>query len=558
MSSTDNPVTPPASEYFTEAFSDSESAILDRFFTSTTGPVFGLVNLPEVVKGALFARYSRTTKSLRRLFLDEFYDEPEAGIAAVADQIDPDDPSLGRRKAETLFTRVFTEYGDDSVAQLGSAHLACEQASNLLTKTLEWGRIASYLEQSTRYLFYDRKLGGRYRYLIPAEVEAAGMSDEYRAVQDASFGTYSALTGRLTAYYQTLFPQQAGDSDFVYRSTIKAKVCDDLRGLLPASTMSNVGIHASGQAYEMMLVRMLAHPLQEVRFYAGLMLVELRRVIPSFLRRVDLPDRGSAWTRYLAETTGAMRDIGQAIPTPSADRPEVTLVEWDPDAERKVAAGALYSVTDLPDDQLASHVATLPREEIGRIINAYAGDRSNRRHKPGRAMERVAYRFDILCDYGIFRDLQRHRLLTLEWQRLGASHGYITPPSLLEIDRVSAWDEAMERSARLHERLVVAVGPEAAQYAVPFAYKVRFYMQLNAREAFHLLELRTGQGGHPGYRRVCQEMHRLIREQAGHTVIADAMSFVDYGGADLERLNSERRAAARRAAAGIAEPDAHT
>ncbi|MBU1492903.1 MAG: FAD-dependent thymidylate synthase [Actinobacteria bacterium] len=554
MSFPAGPAAPPATEYHTESFTDGERATLDRFFTSTTGPVFALVDLPEVVKAALFARYSRTTKSLRRLFLDEFHDAPEVGIAAVAGRIDPHDPATGRRKAEALFDRVFTEYGDDSVAQLGAAHLACEQASNLLTKVLEWGRIASYLEQSTRYLYYDRKLGGRYRYLVPAEVEAAGLGGEYRAVQDASFATYSALTGRLTAYHESLFPQQAGDSDFVYRSTIRAKVCDDLRGLLPASTLSNVGIHASGQAYEAMLIRMLAHPLEEVRFYAGLMLEELRKVIPSFLRRVDLPDRGSAWTRYLADTAQAMREIGTGIGEPPEDRPEVTLVEWDPDAERKVATGALYAVTDLPDDQVAAYVSRLPDTEIGRIISAYAGDRVNRRHKPGRAVERVAYRFDILCDYGIFRDLQRHRLLTLEWQRLGVGHGYLTPSSLSEIGGVAGWDQAMDRSAGLHRLLAERVGAEVAQYAVPFAYKIRFYLHLDAREAFHLLELRTGRGGHPGYRRVCQEMHRLIRDQAGHTRIAAAMRYVDHGGADLERLDSERKAAARRAAAGVAEP----
>jgi len=233
----------------------------------------------------------------------------------------------------------------------------------------------------------------------------------------------------------------------------------------------------------------------------------------------------------------------------------MTLVAWDDDAERRVAAAALYAVTDLPDDQLLRYVKDLPDEEIGRIIDAYVGDRRNRRHKPGRAMERVGYRFDILCDYGIFRDLQRHRMLTVEWQRLGTGHGYITPPSLAEIGGIPAWDKAMERGAGLHESLAGAVGVEAAQYVVPFAYRVRFYLHMNAREAFHLIELRTGRGGHAGYRRVCQQMFRLIRDRAGHARIADAMSFVDHGESNLERLDSERRAAARRAAAGFADPD---
>jgi thymidylate synthase ThyX len=305
----------------------------------------------------------------------------------------------------------------------------------------------------------------------------------------------------------------------------------------------------------MLIMRLLAHPLAEYRHYGGLILTELRKVIPAFLRRVDMPDRGVAWIDYLSSTTEAMRALGGAVDLPIEDRPEVTLVEWDPEAEEKIAAAALYAATDLPDDTLRSHVKGLDAETRARIIGTYVGDRGNRRHKPGRAMERVGYRFDVLCDYGIFRDLQRHRLLTLEWQRLGTLHGYIVPPSIPDIGAEPVWREIMERTAALHERLTTTVGAEVAQYAVPFAYRIRFYMDMNVREAFHLLELRTVAGGHPGYRRVAQEMHRLIRDKAGHTALAEAMRFVDYEDYGLERLESERRAAARRAAAGIADPD---
>ena len=542
-----------ASEYHSEPFTDSEVAVLDRFFTNTTGPIFGLVNLPEVVKGALFARYSRSPKSLRRLFLDEFYDAPDIGIESIAANLD-DDPSLRLKRAEELYQRVFTQYGDDSVAQLGGVHLACEQASNVLTKVLEWGRLAAYLEQSTRYMFYDKPLGDRYRYFIPPEVDQAGLGDSYRAEIDALFESYSALTDQLTRYYETLHPQQADDSDYVYRSTIRAKVCDDLRGLLPAATTSNVGIYATGQSYEMLLLRMRASGLAEVRNYADLMLVELRKMIPAFLRRVDVADRGGAWSQYLADTGNAIGDLAATHTIDSAPRPEVTLVEYDPEAETKIAAATLYSVSDAPDDSLLTYVRGLSAPERHELFAAYVGDRSNRRHRPGRAMERTDYRFDILCDYGIFRDLQRHRMMTLEWQTLGTAHGYITPESITDLELSDQWDQAMQRAADHHRALVDAVGRSVAQYAVPLAYKVRFFMQMNVREAFHLLELRTGEGGHQGYRRVCQEMHRLIRDEAGHHLIADAMEFVDHESYGLGRLESERRSAAKRAAAGIAEP----
>lgn len=555
MTTTSAPAVTSSPAYFEEPFTADEREVLSHFFTNIDGPVYALINLPEVVKGALFARYSRSPKSVRRLFLDEFLDVPEVGIAAIADQFraGASDP-LNIERAEQLYQRVFTQYGDDSVAQLGGVHLATEQASNILTKVLEWGRLAAYLEQSTRYIFYDKKLGDRYRYLTPPEIAGSDLAADYESTMTWLFDTYASLIEQVVPYYETLYPKSEDDSGFVWRSTIRAKACDDIRGLLPAATTSNVGIFGTGQAYEMLLLRMRAHPLAEARHYADLMLTELRKVIPAFMRRVDQPERGGAWSGYLADVAAQMNELAGSIDEPIGERPEVTLVDWDPEAELKTAAAALYQYSDLPDDQLLSLVAAMPESERAAVITAYVGNRTNRRHKPGRGMERSDYRFDILCDYGIFRDLQRHRMLTMEWQRLSTTHGYITPESIQDIDATDVWDEAMDRTAGLCERVSNRLGPDVAQYVVPFAYRIRFFMQLNAREAFHLIELRTQQGGHPDYRRVCQEMHRLIRDKAGHSLIADAMQFVDYQDYDLARLETERRAAAKRAALGIDDP----
>jgi thymidylate synthase ThyX len=540
--------------YHRESFTAEETEILERHFTNTTEPVFALVDLPEVVKGALFARYSRSPKSLRRLFLDEFYDAPELEAAAGKRAAEPGG-FVREQRADDLYHRVFTQYGDDSVAQLGGIHLACEQASNILTKILERGRLAAYLEQSTRYMFYDQRLGERYRYAIPAEITRSPIESHFVATMDSLFDTYAGLTASLTDHYESRFPKEESDSAFVYRSTIRARVCDDLRGLLPAATLSNVGIFANGQAYEALLLRMRAHPLAEARDYADAMLRELRLVAPAFFKRIDIPERGGAWSRYLADTAAAMGELGTRIDAEVEDRPEVTLVDWDPEAETKIAAAALYPYTDLPDDTLLDVARGLDEAERRRIIAAYVGDRGNRRHRPGRGMERSDYRFDILCDYGIFRDLQRHRIMTLDWQRLGTAHGYVTPPAIAEIGAQRSWHEAMERAATLHEDVVEAAGPIVAQYVVPFAYRIRFFMQLNAREAFHLIELRTAAGGHPDYRRVCLQMHRLIRDQAGHRAIADAMTHVDDSDVELGRLETERAAEARRTTAGISDPE---
>lgn len=527
--------------YVAEEWTSEEAEILRRYFTNLDQPVFALVNLPEVVKGALFARYSRTHKSLRRLFLDEFVEDLDiTGDETI-------DATVGLRRAEELYERVFFEYGDDSVAQLGGVHLACEQASNLLTKILEWGRLMAYLEQSTRYIPYQERLAGRYRYWRDPDILGSHLGARYVADMDALFDAYSAMFPVVEDWAKERYPKGGDDSDFVYRQTLKAKTCDALRGILPAATLANVGIYGTGQGYEMLLLRMRAHPLPEARWYADLMLQELRKVIPSFLKRVDREDRGVAWAGYMAETraqTLALADhlLGGDAAEP---RPSVTLVDFDPEGEDKVLAAVLYASTSLPEDQILARVRQLAPDERSALVDAYVGERSNRRHRPGRAFERTAYRFDVLCDYGAFRDLQRHRMLTLEWQRLTPEHGYEVPEAVVEAGVESAYRGAMERSASLFDALDGEF-PDQAPYAVALAYRVRFVMQMNAREAMHVLELRTTPQGHPSYRRVCQEMHRLIAEQANHGALARTMSHVDHDHYDLERLEAERLAEARR------------
>jgi len=529
--------------YVAEDFSPEEADVLRRYFTNLDGPVFALVNLPEVVKGALFARYSRSAKSLRRLFLDEFVGDLDiSGDISI-------DATVGLRRAEELYDRVFFEYGDDSVAQLGGVHLACEQASNLLTKVLEWGRLMSYLEQSTRYIAYDTRIGGRYRYYRDPEVLGSPMGTRYVGDMDRLFDTYAELVPVMSDFFREQFPKEAGDSDFVYRTAIKAKAFDSLRGILPAASLSNVGIYGTGQGYEQLLLRMRAHPLPEARAYADLMLFELRKVIPSFLKRVDLSDRGVAWSTYLAANRSAMDELAGTLFSPSQpadDAPVVTLTGWDPDAEISLISAMLYPHTHLPETQVAATVRAMGAEERRSVVRAYVGERTNRRHKPGRALERIDYRFDVLADYGAFRDLQRHRMCTVEWQALSPRHGYTRPEAVDLAGRAADFNAAMERSAALYELLDHRL-PAQAPYAVCLAYKVRFVMQMNAREATHLLELRSGPQGHPAYRQVAQQMHRLIAEQAGHPAVAELMRFVDHSPEPgLERLDAERRAEARR------------
>jgi thymidylate synthase ThyX len=527
--------------YVPEEFTDDEADVLRRYFTNLDGPVFALVNLPEVVKGALFARYSRTHKSLRRLFLDEFVND------LVIDGDENVDATVGLDRAEELYEKVFFEYGDDSVAQLGGVHLACEQASNLLTKILEWGRLMSYLEQSTRYIGYDARLGGRYRFYRDPELLTSPLGTRYVGDMDRMFDAYSAAVNAVTDHVRDTVPQDPDDSDFVYRQATRAKALDAVRGMLPAASLSNVGIYGTGQAFEALLLRMRSHPLPEARQYADLMLHELRKVIPSFLRRVDLADRGGRWSDYLASTRTATAEVVETLfgEVPNEVVPEVSLVDHDPEAEDKLLAAICYSHSHLPETVLLERVRRLAADERVALVRAYVGERTNRRHKPGRAFERCDYRFDVLSDYGAFRDLQRHRMLTIEWQRLTPNHGYTKPDLIDAAGAGPLFEETMERSARLFDD-VKARFPEQASYAVSMAYRLRYVMQFNAREAMHLLELRSAPQGHPSYRRVALEMYRLIGEQAGHRAIAEAMTHMTHEAPELERLAAERRAESRR------------
>jgi thymidylate synthase ThyX len=539
--------------YHSDSFTDAEREVLSHYVTNLDGPVFALVNLPEVVKGALFARYSRSPKNLRRLFLDEFVGDLDvSGDETV-------DATVGLRRAEELYVRVFGEFGDDSVAQLGGVHLACEQASNLLTKILERGRLMAYLEQSTRYIPYDNRLeSGHYRYHRDPEILESPLGARYVGEMDRMFDTYGELMPRLHEHLRRAVPKPDAVSDVAYRQSVRARALDALRGLLPAGSLSNVGIYGTGQSYELLLLRLKAHPLPEARRYGEMMLTELRKVIPSFLTRVDRPDRGGEWSAYFARRAEEMGILAERLFPDDSDEqaaepgPSVRLTEFDPRGEDRVLEAILYAYVDRSEAEIASRVARLSAEERRTLLGTYVGDRKNRRHRPGRAFERTEYRFDIVSDYGAFRDLQRHRMLTIEWQPLSTRLGYEVPSLIAEAGLEGEYVASLERSRDLYEALRDHFRDQAG-YAVALAYQLRYSIQMNAREAMHLIELRSSPQGHPTYRRIAQEMHRSISEVAGHDGIAAAMRFVDYADVDLGRLEAERRAERRLHAGGIVD-----
>jgi thymidylate synthase ThyX len=526
--------------YPVEEFTEEERRLLRPHFTNLDRPVFALVNLPETIKGALFARYSRYAGTLRRLYLDEFAaDVPEGGR--------PFEGEEGERAAG-LYERVFMGYGDDSIAQVGGAHVACEWVSNILTKVLQRGRLAAYLEQSTRYIPYDQPLpqsaGGGHRFYRDDE-----LGPEYAQAMEELFAIYSRSLTHVCEWAAERWPR-GDEPEAAWQRSIKAKGLDLLRGLLPAATLSHVGIFASGQAYEQLLLRMLASPLPEARHFATMILEELKRVMPSFVARVERPDRGGEWISYLEQRRDAAERWVARLGLDRAegsDAPSVELIDVD-GSEDELIAASLFESAGSSERSILDRVRALPPDEQAEIIASLAGERPNRRHRPGRGWEAVRYRFEIVSDYGGFRDLQRHRMLTCQWQRLSPDLGAGIPHEVGEAGARSKYERALEISRAEHERLAAAGMRDAAPYALCLGYRIRYLLDLNAREAMHLIELRSGREGHPTYRAVAQAMHERIASV--HPAIGAAMTHVDASTEPrLERIMSEIRTHRKRVAA---------
>jgi thymidylate synthase ThyX len=525
-------------DYPVESFDDGERALLAPHFTNLDRPVFALVNLPETVKGALFARYSRYQGGLRRLYLDEFADRAPG---------QPFDGEEGER-ARKLYERVFLGYGDDSVAQLGGAHVACEWVSNVMTKLLQRGRLAAYLEQSTRYIPYHTPMapGLGYRYWRDPV-----LGPDYERAMDLLFDAYAAALPQVETWAAQCFPRADGQPESAHRRSIRAKALDLLRGLLPAASLSHVGIFASGQAYEQLLLRLSASPLPEARDYARLILRELQAVMPSFVARVDRPERGGEWIAYLEQRERAADRWAARLGLDRARRdepagPEVRLLSVQ-GSEEELLAALLFESAACSEEEARLAVRGLPPDERATMLADLVGRRANRRHRPGRGFEALRYRFEVVSDYGAFRDLQRHRMLTVQWQTLGPHLGAGVPEELERAGVADSYRDGLERSAAEHDRILELGLPQLAPYALCLGYRIRYVLDLNAREAMHLIELRSGREGHPTYRAVAHALHAEIARV--HPSVAATMTFVDRDTEPrLERILSEIRAHAKKAA----------
>ncbi len=543
-----------------DAFTDEEKRILEPYFTNLDKPVFAFTSrVPEEVVAVLFSKYSRSPHSIRKNFLDLVKD-PESGFKGILDSVGGTGSNKGTdaplstldpfltalAKARDFFRRILVEYGDDSVGELGMAHIACEDVSQIAAKKLEDARLTSPLEKSTRYVIFDKT-----KFYKPSAIMCSSLAADYTAMCEELMDAYSSQIEPVKAFVREKW--KIDDFDFggkkiaqmtdeaelkrartAYESSVKAKALDILRYYLPAATMTNLGITANGRAFEYLISKLLSDEIEEVRQLGKMMHEELSKVIPSLVKR-------AAASAYLAETKKAMRSFAaeKLQNAKPKKQPTVTLVSYDKDAEIKVVAAALYQFSGHPLSQLQKIAKKMTAEERGKAIDEFMGKRTNRRERPLRAAESAYYQFDVLSDYGAYRDLQRHRIMTQIPQLLTVDNGYDTPPEIIEAGFGDKFTKCMKKAATVYRKIAAAM-PLEAQYVVPLAYRIRYIMHFNLREAYHLIELRSTPQGHPSYRHVVQEMYRQI--QSVHPALVKWMKFANMDELDaLGRLKSELR-----------------
>lgn len=506
------------------SMTDAGKQYLSEAVTGVDSDVYAFTDkLSPITIAAAMARLSRRADDMRITILDEF-----------AGKVDKD---------AQLLQRVITAYGDDSVQQLGGLHFVVENASNLLTKKLEWGRLAAYLEQSTRYIYFDKKdANGKYRYHTPAHLEP-NIKKQYEKAMDTIFELYSTMVHRLTDYVQANSTVPEAERDIAWKGATRAQACDAVRNVLPVAVTSTVGIYASGQALESLIMHLLADELPEARATGEELLKHGREIVPMFLERADKPERGGAMVAYMANTKSDVKKLAKKyLPDSHAatNTKSVGLIDFWPKNELLLVPDMLYEHSNLPLEQLQSEVNSWSYDQKVEVLKTYVGDRLNRRHRPGRALEKAHYSWDLVCDYGIFRDLQRHRMVDdMNWQELTPRYGYEIPELVEEAGLTEQFEACFDISLKLHSLLQSSGYQLEAQYATLLGHKLRWKVTYNAREAFHFHELRTSPQGHPGYRKLVLEMHDKLAEV--HPLLAESMKFVNTDeDPELARLAAER------------------
>ena len=542
-----------------DELTDREREILKPYLSDVDANVFALENLnPEVIGGAL-ARYSRAPTGFKETVAREF--------------LNPDG-SPNDVKGSQMIDRVVNKYGDDSVAELAVAPLCIEEISNLMTKVIEDCRIGgSPIEESTRYVLYDVKKDGRWRYVCPDNIKESGLGKAFVENMDFLFETYAAMVAPMQDLFRKRLTEDAfkieverdgkiqkagrksleGENEIkahriAYNFTMRSAACDVIRCILPACTQANVGLVGNGRFYSGLITKLLSQDLDEAHKLAESIRRALNTQIPTFIKRAKR-------NNYLVDNHHTMRklchDFFTSVQIESS--PEIELLEDRPEDQWiNLLSNMIFPYVQHSSSQIRRTVKALSEERKKQIFESYIGSRQSKRDRPGRALEYgYPIQFDILAGFAEYRDLQRHRMLTQQRQDLGIDLGYSVPEEIEEVGMGSKVEECFERTESLHRDLKRAGMEQEAQYATLFNHFIRWNVGMNLREMGHLVELRTQKAGHPKYRRTAQMMasHYLTR----HPEMEAVLKFVDYNDYDggITRADQEARTARKNLASNL-------
>jgi len=514
-------------------FTKDQQKILKNYFTNCNNDVFVLTNLPEVIKGTLFSRYSRSSKDLRTLFLEEFVSSKYIKDF-FENQTFFNQNFLDTKKAEDFYQRILIGYGDDSVAELGGAHLAIENISVLATKSLEEHRLGlSFLEKSSRYVYFDKKVNNQYQFYKPPKILNSKFRNLYLETNNFLFESYSQIVRKLQPVLKEIYP--GDENDPAYKFSIRAKACDLARGLLPLAAKTNLGIYGNGRAFEYLLINLYSDPLEEVKNLAFQIQKNLEKVIKPFILRAK-NDKGLAYQRYLYSREKALKALANYNSSQKTiNNSQVKLIEGDSRPVEKIIAALIFEKTNLNYKQAFQKALKLNSQEKQKILNNYLNLRENRFQKPGRALEQIYFTFEITADWGVYKDLMRHRVLTRFKQNFTNELGFFIPQeishSAFKDLYLLATDQALDSFSKIKK-----VFPIEAQYLVLHSSFNRFLIKLKLREINHLTELRSSQQGHSSYRKIAQQIAQLIINK--YPILKPVFKFVDFNDYDLERLKA--------------------
>ncbi len=476
-------------------FSKEDIEILNNHVSSIDDDIYVIYNLPPEVVAVLFAYVSRSPASFRKNLLKLIKSkELDMGDLITSFKNKGLDYDQAKEKAKQFHERWVVGYGHSSVAEHAVASIAMENVSILATKVIEDNRLASYTEKSTRYQVFDRNT-----YYKPKNLKGEA-KEIYEKTCNMLFDTYCDIMPKMVEYMKKKHPKKEGENDRLYESVTKARACDVARYLLPASTLTNLGMTVNARSIEYGVTKMLSSPLSEMKAIGEGVRRETTKVIPTLIKY-------ARENEYMEQTNKVMEKLAHhdIKPLKREGHDNVILVHHDPEADNKLVASILYRYSDHKYEDIFHKVEHMTRTEKEEVLDEYL-KRMGKHDRPMRELEHVNYTFDILVDYGAFRDIQRHRMCTQTNQDLTTKHGYDIPPEIKDAGFEKDFVKCMEAADNVFKTMSKEY-PKEAQYVVPLAYKKRVLISMNLRDLYNFVKLRSGPEGHISYRKIAWDMY---------------------------------------------------